>query len=158
MNKLILLIFFLSFGLLICQPLNAFPFRPHVGVGYTTSYGKGIDGLGYHIGGRWLLEANSNQKYSLEITYIKAVVSENRNYVAIGIVLEQKKFNWFNMSIGTIGYINTQENTKPFGIVTNLGWEPKTIGHLKPFVTYRSEWIFDKVLLGIDSISIGITF
>jgi hypothetical protein len=158
MNKLILVFLFLSFGFLISQPLNAVSFRPNVGIGYTTSYGKGIDGLGCHLGGRFLLDANSNQKYGLEITYIKAVASENRDYVAIGIVLEQRKFDWFNMSIGTIGYINTQENTNPFGIVTNLGWEPKTSGYFKPFVTYRSEWIFDKVILGINSISIGLKF
>lgn len=158
MNKLILLIFFLSLESLLCQPLNAASFRPSAGVGYTTSYGKGIAGLGYHIGGRFLLEANPNQKYGLEITYIRAVASESRDYVAMGIVLEQRKFNWFNMSIGTIGYINIRESTYPFGIVTNLGWEPRASGRLKPFVTYRSEWIFDKVFLGINSISIGTTF
>jgi intein/homing endonuclease len=158
MNKITLLIFSLFLGLSSSAPLNATSFRPNIGVGYTTSYGKGIYGFGYHIGGRFLLEANSNQKYGVEITYITAVASKNRDYVAIGIILEQRKFNWFNMSIGTIGYINLQENTNPFGIVTNLGWELKTIGGLKPFITYRAEWIFDEVLLGINSISVGITF
>ncbi|MDI6642361.1 MAG: hypothetical protein QME68_08660 [Elusimicrobiota bacterium] len=159
MNKLtLLLIIFLFIGLSSYMPVNAASFRPHNGVGYTTSYGKGINGVGYHIGGRFLLETNPNQKYGIEITYITAVASENRDYVAIGIVLEQRKFNWFNMSIGTIGYINIQENVNPFGIVTNLGWEPKTTGRLRPFITYRSEWVFDKVILGINSISMGITF
>jgi hypothetical protein len=157
MNRLILQYIFIFLGILSYGFLNADCFRPNIGIGYTNSYGKDASGFGYHIGGRFLLEAGSNKKYGLEITYISAVTSENKNYVSIGIVLEQNKYDWFNMSIGTIGYINIKDSTKPFGIVTNLGWERK-ISHLSPFITYRTDWIFDKVILNINSISMGITF
>ncbi len=155
MNKRFVFIFV---GFVLCHTLTAATFRPHSGIGYTTSYGKGLHGIAYHFGGRFLLEASSTKKYGLEITYIKHPALENKNYLALGIILEQIKFNGFNMSIGTIGYINAREKSNPFGLVTNLGWEPQTGGRFKPFVTYRSEWIFDHVILGINSISIGISF
>jgi hypothetical protein len=47
MRMIVLLVFVLSF---IPKSLNATSFSLHGGVGYTTSFGKDIDGFGYHIG------------------------------------------------------------------------------------------------------------
>jgi len=59
------------------------------------------------------------------------------------------------MSIGTIGYVGLSAGTEhPFGIVTNLGWEPDW-GRIGPFVTYRSEWIFSDPVTTASSASVG---
>ena len=113
---------------------DTFLLRPQAGSGV-------MDGAHYqHAGVRFLLNANDIQKYGLELTQVNTAQGD---YVAAGIVLEQRLFGWFNMSIGTIGYYGQGggAQNQP-GLVTNLGWEPKTTGPLKPFLTYRDDVIF----------------
>ena len=76
---------------------------------------------------------------------------------AIGIVLEQRLFEWFNMSIGTVGYFNYGvDRSNVIGLTSNLGWEPNNHNiPFKPFVTYRSDTIFADNIETINSISIG---
>lgn len=63
------------------------------------------------------------------------------------------------MGIGTIGYVGIGDNTdNPFGIVTNLGWEPEDMGMITPFVSFRSELIFDDSTVHMNTLSAGIRF
>jgi hypothetical protein len=113
---------------------DAVQVRPHAGIGK-------LDSDTYrHAGLRLLLNANAEKKYGFELTRIS---SSRNDYIAAGIVLEQKKAGWFNMSIGTVSYFgqgDTQMNQP--GLVANLGWEPDTSGAFKPFVTLRNDVIF----------------
>lgn len=134
-------------------------FRLHSGVGYSFFRGE-PDDVNYHMGGRILANVNRKQSYGIEVTYFDTSrFGGNRrdpHYLAVGIVLEQKLGGWFLMSIGTVGYIHLkQSSSHPFGIVTNLGWEPETRGRLVPFITYRSDWIFDQPILSSNAISLG---
>lgn len=108
--------------------------RPQAGIGSLDS------DKCQHAGLRLLLNANAEKKYGLELTRIS---SPKADYVAAGIVLEQKKAGWFNMSIGTIGYFGQGGTTLNYpGLIANLGWEPDTPGAFKPFVTLRNDVIF----------------
>jgi len=125
-------------------------FRPHFGYGYIE--GESI----YHYGGRILLPADSIRKYGLEITKFG---SKDDHFSSIGIVLEQRLFDWFNMSIGTIGYFDYGvDSDNVIGLTTNLGWEPDNHIPFKPFVTYRNDVIFNNHTDVIHSISVGFAF
>lgn len=134
------------FLLILLYSLESFAdtsFRPHFGYGSVESNSV------YHYGGRILLPADDIRKYGLEITKFETDYDE---FTSIGIVLEQKLFNWFNMSIGTIGYFDYGvDSDNLIGLTTNLGWE----GNNNIFVTYRQDMIFDQQTDIINSISIG---
>jgi len=133
---------------------------PFAGVGYTKS--KDQDGFGAHIGARFLMAANGRQRFGIEISQLDLYALDNSapstKYTAIGIVVEQTLWDWFLMSIGTIGYISTEaHSSNPFGIRTNLGWEGgKQQDQLRPFVVYRADYIFDSANTRVNSISSGI--
>jgi hypothetical protein len=122
--------------------------RPH--------FGYGTEGLS-HVGGRLLLAVNRYQKYGLEVTNFS---NSSQNFNAVGIMLEQRLWNWFNMSMGTVGYLgygDDKENT--FGFSTNLGWEPDNNIPFLPFVTFRSDFIFaQQGFNALSSVSIGFAF
>jgi len=70
-------------------------FRPQAGIG-------AMNGVQYwHEGFRLLLNASDTKKYGLEYSRVHTVQGD---YIASGIVLEEKRFGWLNLSIGTIGY------------------------------------------------------
>lgn len=125
-----------------------FTLRPH--------FGFGTDDNSYY-GGRVLLNAGSIRKYGLEFSKFKI---DSDEFTGVGIVLEQRLWDWFNMSIGTIGYLNYgEENQNIFGLTQNLGWEPNNHIPFKPFVTYRNDTIFAQESTDIfHSISIGFGF
>jgi len=138
---------------------NGILFRTISGAGYNSSINDKISGVGYHIGGRLLLNVDPSHRYGLETTFVSPFGNDDNNYIAIGIVLEQIKKEWFLMSIGTIGYIELGNGgNNPFGIVSDLGWESPKEKKIKPFVSYRSEWIFNQSVLSLNSISFGILF
>jgi len=121
--------------------------RPH--------FGYGVDNL-THYGVRILLNSNPYQAYGFEITNFK---DKNKQFQAVGIVLEQRLWGYFNMSIGTIGYFNYGENGENFiGVVSNLGWEPDNHIPFKPFITYRNDVIFAQKIKSLHSISVGFKF
>jgi hypothetical protein len=133
--------------------------RPHAGGGYGSDVGNGSGGIAFHAGGRVLLAANAMKLYGVEATYVRVPArgGTHADYLAVGIVLEQRLWDWFNMSIGTVGYIGLSTGLgNPFGIVTNLGWEPNW-GRVSPFVTYRSEWIFSAPVATANTVSTGAT-
>lgn len=166
--SIILFLFWLTNLLVLSLPAFADDFfvRPHIGVGQTSVSGDGEDGTSFHVGSRFLLSAgtNTNRYYGLEVTYIDAYAFKDNKpdmqYIGVGIVLEQKPFEFlksFNMGIGTIGYIGIGDNTdNPFGIVTNLGWEPEYKGMIVPFISFRSEFIFDDSTVTMNTLSAGI--
>lgn len=137
--------------------------RPHGGVGWASSYTRRGHGVATHAGARFLLSAGPAQRFGLEISYVQLDVrpdgSFDQAYVVPGLVLEMILFEHFNLGIGTIGYVGVAgERNKPFGVVTNLGWEPVWDHVVRPFVTLRTEWIFDRDVFNVLSLSAGITF
>ena len=129
--------------------------------------GFGIIGHGVpimHYGVRFLLSSSSIQKFGLEVTRFDRVEDKfdhSKAFYSAGIMLEQRLFGWFNMSMGSVGYFNYgPDGEHAAGFMTNLGWEPDNKIPFFPFVTYRSEWIWLKELKPemINSLSIGYRF
>lgn len=162
-KKLLLLSIFVSISLLVVDAQAAkkisstksksiLSIRPHFGVGTDDSK---------HFGGRILLKSGKKQAYGLEFTRFEIEDESNSTekikFNTIGIVLEQKLFGWFNMSIGTVGYFDYgPDEQNVVGLVSNLGWEPSYTGWFKPFVTFRNDLIFDTdETKSISSISLG---
>ena len=122
--------------------------RPQAGFG-------SMGGNSYqHAGLRLLSAATAEKKYGLELTRVN---TGQGDYLAAGIVLEKKVNGWFNMSIGTIGYLGLNNATANVpGLVANLGWEPETNGATKPFVALRNDVLFgDKTRAG-TALSAGV--
>ena len=120
--------------------------RPHFG--YGTKESK-------HYGLRVLLNSSDTQAYGLEFTKFQ---TKDDDFTTMGIVLEQRLWGWFSMSIGTVGYFDYQDENV-VGLVSNLGWEPDNHIPFKPFITYRGDVIFGKAKTEtIHSISAGFKF
>jgi hypothetical protein len=131
--------------------LDGLIFRPHFG------YGMLDDDSVYHYGGRILLPASDIRRYGLEITQF--VDNHDESFSSIGIVLEQRLFKWFNLSIGTIGYFDYGLDSENIvGLMTNLGWEPDNYKSFKPYITYRNDVIFGDNTDTIHSLSIGFSW
>ena len=123
-------------------------FRPHAGVG--------IDGS-IHAGFRLMMHAGETQSYGLEFTKFKTT---NDQFLVAGIILEQKRWDWFTASIGTLGYFHYgADDQNVIGLASNLGWEPDTTAPIKPYITYRNDTIFaKKKIKSIHSVSAGLKF
>lgn len=132
-------------------------FRPHIGMGHLKTAATKFNGVVSHFGGRIVLSADAGRKYGLEATYFHP--NKGDDFVSLGIILENKKWNWFNMSIGTIGFfhfLDTSDN--PVGLTTNLGWEPERFKFIKPFITYRTDIIFHDRTAAMHSLSLGFSW
>ena len=131
--------------------------RPQAGYGFMDASESRIDGKISHAGLRILLGAGKQKRYGLEATNFHS--DHDESFSALGIVLEQRLWNWFNMSIGTVGYFDYGADSRnPVGLMTNLGWEPSHYKNFKPFVTYRSDVIFSDNTDVSYSVSVGATF
>ena len=131
--------------------------RPHGGIGHLKAEETKFSGLISHVGGRIVLSAAAGRKYGLEATYFHPTNGDD--FVSLGIVLENKQWSWFNMSIGTIGFfhfLDTSDN--PVGLTTNLGWEPERYKIFKPFITYRTDIIFHDRIAVMHSLSLGFSW
>ncbi|NOY83633.1 MAG: hypothetical protein GXO96_02200 [Nitrospirae bacterium] len=131
---------------------------PFFGVGLTSTNGDSGDGVGTHTGLRLLLSANKRQRYGIELGVLDLYAMDKNGpdirYAAIGLIVEQTLWDWFLMSIGTIGYVGMGDNNgNPFGIRSSLGWQGK--GWLQPFVSYRGDTIFDVNTISMHSVSAG---
>ena len=140
--------------------------RPLAGIGWTDSFGDSRNGLGLHAGGRILfstpLSPRIGAKFGVEATYLELDIRDENTiperYVLVGVVLEMTLFENLLMTTGTVGYIglgNTEGN--PFGIVTDVGWEPARDSRVVPYVTVRSEFILDDNVYSVLSLSVGFT-
>ncbi len=141
--------------------------RPHAGVGWASAYNRSGNALAFHAGGRVLFPAPLSPEvaatFGLEATYLQLDITGSEvfteRYAAVGVVLELSVVGGFNLGIGTLGYVGvggTERN--PFGVVTNLGWEPTWPSRVRPYLTLRTEWIFDQATYNVLSLSAGITF
>jgi hypothetical protein len=131
--------------------------RPQAGYGYMDSSDSSNNGKISHAGLRILLNAGESRRYGLEATRFR--LSDGGYFSSLGVVLEQRLWSWFNMSIGTVGYFDYGNDSKnPVGLMTNLGWEPSNSKNFKPFITYRNDTIFSENTDTAHSISIGFTF
>ena len=122
--------------------------RPHGGFGSENTK---------HYGLRALLRASQNKVYGLELTKFE---NDNDKFHTVGIVLEQRLWEWFNMSMGTIGYFNYGKNNEnAMGFMSNLGWEPNNSIPFRPFITLREDIIFAKEKTkSLHSLSVGFKF
>jgi len=134
--------------------------RPQIGIGVASAGDPEFTGSYAHLGTRLLLNATDIRRYGLELTYLKKLNSERKtDFSVIGIVLEQRLHQWFNMSIGTVGYIGMQKQSgNPFGLLTNLGYESNHPRFRNAFITYRSEFVFERTPVIINSLSLGMGF
>jgi hypothetical protein len=141
--------------------------RPHAGVGWASAYNRSGNALALHAGGRLLFPAPLSSKvaatFGLEATYLQLDITGrdifSERYAVVGVVLEMTVVKGFNLGIGTLGYIGIGANDRnPFGVVTNLGWEPMWDSRVRPHITLRTEWIFDQATYNVMSLSAGITF
>ena len=141
--------------------------RPHAGIGWASAYNRSGDALALHAGGRVLFPAPLSPKvattFGLEATYLQLDITGGdaftERYAAVGVVLEMTVVKGFNLGIGTLGYIGVGGSDRnPFGVVTNLGWEPTWQSRVRPYITLRTEWIFDQATYNVMSLSAGITF
>lgn len=141
--------------------------RPHAGVGWAAGYNRSGDALALHAGGRILFPAPISPKveatFGLEATYLQLDITGrdifSERYAAVGVVLELTVAGGFNLGIGTLGYVGVGETDRnPFGVVTNLGWEPAWESRVRPYITLRTEWVFDQATYNVLSLSVGVTF
>jgi hypothetical protein len=151
-KTLILSALLLIFSCASARAGSSLQVRPQGGIGF-------LSGTTYsHAGLRVLLPAGDYQKYGLEVSHLNILDGSDES-TAIGIVLEQRLWEWFNMSIGTIGYFGYAERTgNPVGLVTNLGWEPQMKSDWEPFVTYRNDIIFATKIATGSAISVGVSY
>jgi len=155
-RKFVIIFLALSFTQGLAFAGKSLTVRPQIGYGYSDS--KTLNrGSIYHVGIRILLDAGETKRYGLEVSRFNR--SDGDNYTSSGIILEQRLWGWFNMSIGTIGYFGYGLNSNNvIGLTTNLGWEPVSNGTLKPFVTYRNDVIFSRETDISHSVSLGLAF
>jgi len=117
--------------------------RPCSSVGYFSA--DDLSGLSYTYGLKILLMANEFQRYGVKIDHLNILADETHSYLSTGLFIEQIVFKYFNMGIGTVGYINTiQWGENPFGLYTHLGFEYNFNKWFSIVAAYQSEFIFRK--------------
>jgi len=138
---LVLLLFVLSLaGNLYGQTVLI---RPGSSVGYFSA--DDIKGLSYTYGLKILLMANDFQRYGVKIDHLNILADEKHSFLSTGLFIEQIVLKYFNMRIGTVGYINTvQWGENPFGLYTHLGFEYNFNECFSVVAAYQSEFIFRK--------------
>jgi len=118
--------------------------RPGSSVGYWKA--DDIEGMSYSYGLKILLMSNNFQRYGIKVDRINILADEEYSYLSTGIFIEQIVFKYFNMGIGTVGYINTvQWGENPFGLYTHLGFEYNLTKWFSIVAAYQSEFIFRKL-------------
>jgi len=117
--------------------------RPGSSVGYCRA--GDMKGLSYSYGLKILLMANEFQRYGIKIDHFNVLSDDKHSYLTTGLFLEQVVFKYFNMGIGTVGYINTiQRGENPFGLYTHLGFEYNFLKWFGIVAAYQSDFIFRK--------------
>lgn len=135
---------------------SALIIRPQMGYGYYDSPTSQEAGSIYHYGTRILLGAGETQRYGLEVSRFE--VDGGGDFIAVGIVLEERLWDFLNLSIGTVGYFGYIESANnPVGLMTNVGWEPRWDKRIKPFITYRNDMIFSEKMDSVYSLSFGVS-
>jgi hypothetical protein len=132
-------------------------FRPNASVGYF--YAGDMSGLSYDYGIKILIAANDFQRYGVKVDHLNLTGDTAKSYLVTGIFLEQVVFKYFNMGIGTVGYINLKQGREhPFGIYTHLGFEYSFTSHFNIMAAYQSEFIFSDPFAMNNAFAAGIGF
>jgi len=117
--------------------------RPGSSIGYCRA--DDMKGLSYTYGLKILLMSNDFQRYGVKIDHFNILADDKHSYLTTGLFIEQVVFKYFNMGIGTIGYINTvQWGENPFGLYTHLGFEYNFSKWFCMVAAYQSDFIFRK--------------
>jgi len=117
--------------------------RPGGSVGYCRA--DDIKGVSYAYGLKILLMSNDFQRYGIKIDHLNILAEDKHSYLSTGIFIEQVVLKYFNMGIGTVGYINTiQWGENPFGLYTHLGFEYNINKWFSVVAAYQSDFIFRK--------------
>jgi len=117
--------------------------RPNGSIGYCKA--DDIKGLSYTYGLKILLMSNDFQRYGIKVDHLNILANEKHSYLSTGLFIEQVVFKYFNMGIGTVGYINTvQWGENPFGVYSHLGFEYNFSKLFSMVAAYQSEFIFRK--------------
>jgi len=128
--------------------------RPNVAVGYF--YADDVKGTVVNYGLNLLLSSNEFQRYGLIFDHLTMPDNKEISYLCTGIMIEQVLLNYFNMGIGTIGYINlVQTGENPFGLYTHLGFEYNISRRLNAVASYRSDFIFRKHFTMYSAVQLG---
>jgi len=117
--------------------------RPGGSVGYCGA--DDTEGLSYTYGLKVLLMANEFQRYGIKVDQYTILADDTHSYVSTGLFIEQIVFKYFNMGIGTVGYINTiQTGENPFGLYSHLGFEYNFSKWWSIVAAYQCDFIFRK--------------
>jgi hypothetical protein len=117
--------------------------RPGGSIGYCTA--GDMKGLSYTYGLKILLMANEFQRYGIKIDRLNILAEDEMSYLSTGLFIEQVLFKFFNMGIGTVGYINTMQlGENPFGLYTHLGFEYNFNEWFGILAAFQSDFIFRK--------------
>ena len=150
MKKIFIIIIFAACGYgLSAQTVM---FRPEAAVGFFSNENE--KGLSYSYGGKIILMANNFQRYGILINHL--VFNNDKSYLSTGIYLEQVVFSYFNMGIGTVGYIGLSDNQNPFGLYTHLGFEYPFANRFHVLAAYRSDMIFSQPFTTNNAFMLGI--
>lgn len=121
--------------------------RSEASVGYMTTFDDNHS-IVQNYGGKVLFGITEKQRFGLKLDYMNTDFNNvllNREYVGIGLVLEQVLFKYFNMGIGTVGYVplNGYKEHSPFGVYTHLGFEYTFDSGLILLAAYQTDFIFN---------------
>jgi hypothetical protein len=115
--------------------------RPDGGFGYFSS--DDLKGWAVNYGLKLHLSANEFQRYGIIANHLFLPKNDQVSYLCAGIMIEQVVFKYFNMGIGSIGYINLiQTGENPFALYTHLGFEYNFTKVINIVAAYRSDFIF----------------
>jgi hypothetical protein len=115
--------------------------RPGGSIGYCTA--DDMKGLSYTYGIKILLMANEFQRYGVKVDHLNILADDKMSYLSTGLFIEQVLFKYFNMGIGTVGYINLLEKGEnPFGLYTHLGFEYNFNKWFGILAAYQTDFIF----------------
>ena len=148
MRRVLLVLIFIL--LCACGYAQTVIIRPDASVGFFKA--RDTLDLSFSYGGKILLTANNSQRYGVLIDHL---VLSGESWLTVGIFLEQLVFKYFNMGIGTVGYIALKNGENPFGLYTHLGFEyPIWRFHL--LAAYRSDMIFGSRYIMNNALMLGV--
>jgi len=131
--------------------------RPGSSIGYCSA--DDMNGISRTAGLKILLMANEFQRYGVKIDILNISPDDKHSYLSTGLFIEQVVFNYFNMGIGTVGYINTkQKGENPFGLYSHLGFEYNFNKSFVFLVAYQSEFIFRKTFTSNNALLLEVGF
>jgi hypothetical protein len=125
--------------------------RPDASIGFFNA--GDTCGLSFSYGGKIILMANNFQRYGVMVNHL---VLSKESYLTVGVFLEQLVFKYFNMGIGTVGYIGLKNAGNPFGLYTHLGFEYPFTARFYFLAAYQSDMIFGSPLIMNNALMLGI--